>query len=88
MLVIKRRGIQTCRSVEYSHRKVIKAQIMPSPPTHDKTDCSIDSVSILSTLVMLLIPVTCLQTLLGVLLDTCAHRAYFWVLLITQIENA
>ena len=24
----------------------------------------------------------------GVLLDPCAHRAYFWVLFITQIQNA
>ena len=30
-----------------------------------------------------------LQSLsLGVLLDPCTHRAYFWVLFITQIQNA
>ena len=36
------------------------------PPTRDKTGCNIDSVSILSTQVMLLIPVTSLETFMEV----------------------
>ena len=34
------------------------------------------------------VPKKIFSWLMGVLLDPCAHRAYFWALFITQIQNA